>query len=147
MFAYVEARRVPLPKRAAVIATLLARFLLLGMLNMGALVFLRAIAVVFVIFKTVIVAKVGQFILLPFICAAAAGVTSMASMVTLAASTHVWPACVTWHFINLITQTANGEGHSLTFCGWLLVAQDLFQKAVDVELDGDTSLFNIANAR
>lgn len=115
--------------------------MLLGLLRVAVFIVFRAVVRVVIVAVTAKVAMVRHVVVLPFIFAASSALAGLAT------SSCVWLTCIVRSFTVFRRETANRETQNLTLRGWLLVIQDLFQKAVDVEFHGYASLFNIANTR
>lgn len=73
-----------------------------------------------------------QFLRLPFFCATAATITG------LVIGAHAWLTCIDRSLVFWRMEIANREAKGFR------VVQDFFQKIVDVELDGNASVFDIA---
>lgn len=136
MLTNIEAGWVPFPEGAAERADVLPCFQLLDLLRFVALVFFPISTEVVFISVVVVIPLSGCVVALPLFLVAAA-------IATLPMATPVCLTCIACGLIALHRMVAHREAGSLLLSGWLSVAHDLFQKAVDVVLYRDGSLFNI----
>ena len=142
MTTHVEADGVPLPKGTAQLDAALAGFQLLGSLRFVALSLFQVVTEIVFISAILIAVVARRFLVLPFVSATAATISSVPT------SMQVGLICIDWGiFRGSRKAAADRETQSLLFGRWLRVIHDMFQEVVDVEFYGDTSLFNVSNTR
>lgn len=140
MVAHIEARGVSLPEWTAEVAALFACFQLLHPLVLIYLDIFKFVTEYVLIAATLVTGMARCFIILPFVRATAA------DNARLAMCAHAWLARIPQNALTMRRVISDGETQVWTFSDWHSVIQDLFQKLVDVELDGDASVVNIVDA-